>query len=62
MDPIIAVYNIKLTVRSQADASQIANLTNDEVGEVTSEALESRLFDGGLAVTVNATSVERVDD
>ena len=62
MDPIIAVYNLKLTVRSGADPSQIASLTNDQVGDAAAGALEDLLGEGGVDVTVNATSVERVDD
>lgn len=65
MDPIIAVYNIKLTVRSSVIGD--VGLTNEDVGEAAAEAVGERISDlvaGGLTedqLTVNATSVERTD-
>lgn len=68
MDPIVAVYNIKLTVRS-ADLPSIG-LTNEEVGEAVanglSEAITEQVHVGDgeaeLSLEINATTVERVDD
>jgi hypothetical protein len=63
---IIAVYNVKLTVRS--DVTGDTGLTNDDVGEALANALAeeiSGLVEGGLdeeQLQVNATSVERTDD
>lgn len=67
MDPIIAVYSVKLTVRS----SSIDNvgLTNDQVGQAIADGLVEAIArqehdaDGAAEVTidVNATSVERTD-
>lgn len=60
MDPIIAVYTIKLTVRSGAPAEHIPNLTNEQVGEATAEGLaEAYLAHGNAEVEVNATTVEQ---
>lgn len=59
MDPILAVYTLKLTARSQADPSQIANLTNEQVGEACAEGLQALLAEGGVEAEVNVTSVEQ---
>lgn len=74
MGKIVAVYNVKLTVRAdESDAGDIApGLTNDEIGDVLasalSEAIAKRLTGGKLAttdttltLTTNVTSIERTD-
>jgi hypothetical protein len=66
MDPILAVYAVKLTVRTSTatdpDGPGVPVPTNDQVGEALSAAL-AELYEAGLwTVSVNATSVERTDD
>lgn len=62
MDPIIAVYNLKLTARSSDSPDQIVNLTNETVGEACADALVDLLAEGGVTAEVNVTSIERTDD
>lgn len=65
MDPVIAVYNVKLTVRSSAIAA--VGLTNDEVGTALVESLTDAVLEqiegaDEDTVSVKATSIERVDE
>lgn len=62
----LAVYNLKLTVRS--DEIPGVGLTNDEIGEAAAEAVAEAIAQQFANVEdpdeleVNVTSIERTDD
>jgi hypothetical protein len=59
MDPIIAVYLVKVTVRAPEDTAYHSP-TNDQVGVACVNGIAA-LFESEQ-VEANATSVERTDD